>query len=257
MKILFTLTTVLSRPDKRKQAIACLESIESEEPHLSEECYVLVVNECGETSGQFLRKRFPWIDEVIDKKTDCGQVGSLNLIIQMLSDNAFKYWIHWEESWVAKRPFLQLGMDAMQMGVDQMQFTEDSSRCHHLDDRRVRTPSGKYIYVRERDDDFSHYRRCKRKSSELQMRSRISRFVCREEDESLEWPLWSLRPGMDRVSKVLEVGYFSTNAKMWPVHFELEWAYNWATQKGGVVKAGAYVAFRQAGHVSFSETEAK
>ena len=155
---------------------------------------------------------------------------------------------------MAKRPFIQLCVDAMYMGVDQMQLTEDVMTWNTSDVKK-RTPHNRYLYINTRGDNFESFKACKRRPSALHSRTRVVRSSskCRDNMRQM-WPLWSLRPGMDRASKVLNVGYFDEDKVMWPVHFELEWAYNWATQVGGVVKAGANVAYRQRGHISFSET---
>lgn len=258
-RILFTLTTVLSRPDKLAQTTACLKSIQRQEPRIGDQCHVVIINECGNTSGKFLLKQFPWISRVIDKRRKyCGQAKSLNMVIRMLHRHRrqYLYWLHWEESWVAKRPFIQLCTDAMDMGVDQMQLTQDDMTWN-TNDMKKRTPHNRYLYINARNDDFKGFQVCRRRRSALHSRSRDIRSSkkCRD-DMHQTWPLWSLRPAMDRAEKVLNVGYFDESDDMWPVHFELEWAYNWATQKGGVCKAGAYAAYRQSGHISFSETYA-
>ena len=135
-----------------------------------------------------------------------------------------------------------------------MQLTEDVMTWNTSDVKK-RTPHNRYLYINARGSNFESFKACKRRQSALHSRSRVVRSSskCRDNMRQM-WPLWSLRPGMDRASKVLTVGYFNEDKVMWPVHFELEWAYNWATQQGGVVKAGANAAYRQRGHISFSET---
>ena len=56
----------------------------------------------------------------------------------------------------------------------------------------------------------------------------------------------------DSKEKVLAVGYFNTDPKFWPVHFELEWGYNWITQPGGVTKALSICSRQDKKHRSFS-----
>lgn len=248
--ILFTLTTFLSRPDKLKQSLKALKSIEKYEPDLKKYCYILVINECGKVKGNFLKKDFPWIDRVINKNNKCGQAGSLNIAIDELYKNKkkYKYWIHWEESWVAVKPFLEIGIEVMEKGVSQLQFTEDG----WMDDyeKKIRLKNRKYIYIQKKHS-YSNYKICKRKKYGKSSKNYIPNIRCNERDPDKYWPLWSLRPGIDQVDKVLKVGYFTTDKRFWPVHFELEWAYNWVQLN--TIKAGIELVKRQKGHRSFSE----
>jgi len=268
--ILFTLTTFLSLEDKLKQCIHCLKSIEKYEPNLKKKCYILVINECGKINGQFLKKEFPWIDKIIDKgnrkdKTGkkCGQASSLNICISYLKKKQFKYWLHWEESWLATRPFLQLCLDAMKMNIDCIQISEDDG---HESIQRLHTPHNRYIFIQSIPDDFkinckSNFKKscCKRNKNQLKTKSKkIKQHPrCKEcyhkKCDDKWWPLWSLRPGMDKKEKVLSIGYFNTDPKFWPVHFELEWAYNWLTQPGGVTKGLSICTKRQEKHISLSD----
>ena len=252
--ILFTMTCFLSRPDKFKQAVKAFESIKKQEPNIKRSCYIVLINECGETSGKVLKKQFKWIDKVIDKtksNSGCGQPSSLNLAIDMLKKNSkFKYWLHWEESWVAKKPFLNLCKYAMDIGVDQLQLTEDQWQDDYI--KILKTPYRRNIYV-QTNRDFSHYSQCKRRTKRSRNSKKLKpKSTCKEENTNLDWPLWSLRPSMDNAERVLQVGYFTEQKQFWPVHFEIEWAYNWATLPN-IIKAGAECAYRQKGHRSFSE----
>lgn len=248
--ILFTLTCFISRPDKMKQTLVALNSIKKQEPHIKKDCYILVVNECptsrSKIASDYLKKKFPWIDKVINKKYNCGQAASLNIIIDFLKQKKFKYWLHWEESWKAQKPFLKLCKYAMYIGIDQLQLTEDiwqEDHCKVLD-----TPHKRKIYI-QTYDDYSEYEQCKRTGKKR--RKFRPHPKCRS-NKSLPWPLWSLRPGIDVVERVLEVGYFTEDPDFWPVHFELEWAYNWS-MLCNIVKGGVECAKRQGGHKSFSE----
>lgn len=238
--------------DKREQCIKALKSIKKTEPNLKRSCHVVVINECGETSGCFLKKMFPWIDQVIDKKRSCGQASSLNRILDELRKGKYSYWLHWEESWVAKKPFLKICYYAMKLGIDQIQLTEDDS-WEEDRGRKIKTPSCRYITMcaeSERCIWERRYRKCKRSPRNKKRKSFAQSYRCR--DDPPNWPMWSLRPGMDNAKKILSVGYFNQNPKFWPVHFELEFAYNWAMQKD-ISKAGIRCAYRQRGHRSFSD----
>jgi hypothetical protein len=252
--ILFSMTTVAERPDKRQQLIKALHSIHKHEPNLQKYAKVVIINEYSENGfkANFLKEEFPWIHAIVNKtKKDQGQAGSLNLIIKMLGTKTrpkFDFWLHFEESWIVTKPFLKICDEAMSIGIDQLQLTEDNWEEDH--DYSIMLPkTRRRIYVQSKHLPYKGYVDCIRSENNY---ANIEK-LCRDDGQD-EWPLWSLRPGMDRVSKILNVGLFSTSKEMWPVHFELEYAMNWLLQPGGVVKAGIELVKRQKGHVSFSET---
>jgi hypothetical protein len=251
--ILFSMTTVVERPDKREQLIKALHSIHKYEPKLQKYAKIVVVNEYSEAGvkANFLKEEFPWIDLIINKtKKDKGQAGSLNLIIKMLGTKnrpKFNFWLHFEESWIVTKPFLKICDEAMSIGIDQLQLTEDNWIEDH--DYSITLPkTRKRIYVQSKHLPYKGYSDCNRSIHNVEYIEKH----CRDDGQD-EWPLWSLRPGIDRVSKILNVGLFSTAKEMWPVHFELDFALNYVLQPGGVTKAGIICTKRQKGHVSFSE----
>jgi hypothetical protein len=256
--ILFTLTCFLSREDKLIQTLKALRSIHKCEPNLKKYADIVVINECGTTSGQFLKKEFPWITKVIDKKSknDCGQSGSLNVAIDMLRKNKKKYefWLHWEESWICTKPFLKVCDEAMSLGVDQLHLTVEDFSDKYYYSYKAKLPDNKRYITFRRKYNYDHYKDCKRSGKELHNGSKKIKQNknCKEDSSDNPWPLYTLQPAMDRVSKILNVGYFNQDPKFWPVHFELEFGYNWVMQPGGIVAAGIGCAKRQKGHRSFS-----
>ena len=67
-----------------------------------------------------------------------------------------------------------------------------------------------------------------------------------------KWPLFSLRPSINRVSKILEIGYFKKNLPIetWTQKFEYDYAFKFMEKKG--IKGsiiGGYV-FRNKNHYS-------
>jgi hypothetical protein len=255
--ILFSMTTVIERSDKREQLIKALRSIHKYEPNLQKYAKIVIINEYNETGikANFLKEEFPWITSIINKtKKNKGQARSLNLIIKMLGTKnkpKFDFWLHFEESWIVTKPFLKICNEAMAIGIDQLQLTEDNW-MQDYDYSIILPDTRRKIYIQTKHFPYKGYLDCLRKGNNTNY---IEKY-CRDYGQD-EWPLWSLRPGMDRVSKILNVGLFSTSKDMWPVHFELDCAFNWTLQPGGVVKAGIECVKRQKGHVSFSETNYK
>ena len=291
---LFTMTSFLERDDKLRQAINALRSIQKHEPRLSDSCTFLLVNDCSTRDVSFLLDEFDFIDEIVQNtnsggpkrtpsstatstsSTGCGQAASLNIIVDRLRAGKFSYWLHWEESWVAQRPFLELCYEAMKAGIKQMQLTTDTVWRGNSGVNRNLSKGGKVTRLQPRKsndvvtqskDSFrrSHpggrpgweesFASCARPKDAMWRRDYVPDGDCRDPGgmPGVYWPLWSLRPGMDVASRVCQVGYFTESPLFWPIHFELEWAYRWAMLPGAV-KAGKTCAIRQPGHVSFSET---
>lgn len=261
-KILFSITTVIEKPDKRKQIINALRSIHKYEPNLHKHAKIVVVNEYSVSGvkADFLKEEFPWIDKIINKKKiDKGQSGSLNLIIDMLGNKTkqnYDYWLHFEESWIVTKPFLKICLEAMDIGIDQLQLTEDIWQDDYNYSINLKRSKQK-IYIQKKHLPYKMFEKClKSKYTSKSKRKIIQHPSCKDYGSKF-WPLWSLRPGIDRVSKILNVGYFNTDPKFWPVHFELLFAMQWTMQPGGATKAGILCTKRQKNHVSFSETNLK
>lgn len=252
--ILFSMTTVVERPDKKEQLLNSLRSIHKYEPNLHKYADIIIINEYSENGfkADFLKIEFPWINTIINKtKKYQGQVRSLNLIIDILQGLNYDYWLHFEESWVVTEPFLKICKEAMLFGIDQLQLTEDDWMKDY--NSLILLPkTQKYIYIQNNHIPYKGYSDCIRTNNSTKYIEKM----CRDKGQD-KWPLWSLRPGIDRVSKILNIGKFNTAKVMWPVHFELEYAINWIMQPGGVIKAGIECVKRQKGHISFSETNYK
>ena len=212
---LFTCTTFLSKPNKYNELDRALSTFLSNYDGESIREY-LVINEYSEEDTsemiETLRDKYPMITFMNKKKNQQGQAYSLNIIIDYLKKHKYKYWIRWEESWYTIRPFFNEAYNIMETtSIDQLQFTENFK------------------------DIPSHRVKVKDKHLEIKKRDSYPDYWIGEKDDN--WPLFSLRPGIDRVSTILKVGYFNNSKDKWPITFEYDYSLDWVqVGKKGVLK---------------------
>jgi hypothetical protein len=255
--VILTCSTYLSLPGKLEQfnrAMASLYEHHSVQT-MSRISSVLVVNEydsIDKTEGLDARvtSSFPNVQFIQKGAADRGQARTLNLILERIKP--YDYWIHWEESWCCTRPFLEEAIDVMQnSAVTQLELTNETWRnagaerlCGHT------SPKGAgYLEVRPHPD----------------MEWLINKFaklldpcftysdywgIANAQGWVVMWPLYSLRPSINRVAFYADLAGFNEDPALWPVRFEWEFAARWLRK--GAVKAVLEPpsAQRQADHVS-------
>ena len=156
-RVIFTCTTFFdfARMDRWASFRRAVSSIYAHD-HLHKPHAWLVVNEYSETPRadwtRVMRETFPWMVFVQKPRHLKGQAHSLNLILGAVSH--YDYWVQWEDSWVAERPFLARALDIMSSSsVSQLQVTHTGAGPSWLDvpaDRLAvrQTPNGtSYVEV--------------------------------------------------------------------------------------------------------------
>lgn len=219
-KILFTCTSYISLQGKFEELYKALVLFFKFNDYNSIDRFI-VINEYSkiDTTNKinFLKEKFPQVDFIQKKRNKKGQANSLNIIINILRRNKYDYWIQWEESWFPNRNFIKDAIEIMtESKIDQLQFTNDW-----------------FNVEKERRHEFKNY-------------VEIDKIPGNYSDENInfwkkdltKWPLYSLRPCINRVSTMLPLRYFNTSKEKWPVQFEFEYAYKWAQQglKKGIMK---------------------
>ena len=182
----------------------------------------LVVNEYDEGADTLvdrLRSEFPRIRFMQKGLADKGQARSLNLILDHLRQHRYTYWIHWEESWYCTGRFID---DTLEI-LDTTRISQMSLEDNHWDWRGEGHGHLEYTYYPK----YVHIQPKNRRDY------RKRRHVPWEENIHW-WPLFSLRPGVDRAAHVLRSGKFNTAAAKWPVIFEYDFAHKWLS-KGGTI----------------------
>lgn len=232
--VIFTMTTYLSLPGKLDQFYAAMDSV------IGSNVHVVVINEYtnndNEDYAKRVKERYPSIEFVQKNEHQKGQARSLNMILDMIW--GYEYWVHWEESWIASNAsFLKKAINIMDhdKSITQLQFTPDwtDASLSRLDDH------GDYIIVslHAQYKDIPH--------DPKNFDALVSQYGL-----NVMWPLYSLRPSINRVKHYLGIGKFDEDPKLWPVRFEYEYSLRWVD--AGCVKAviAPPVAMRQANHVS-------
>jgi hypothetical protein len=221
--VIFTCTTFLSKPNKLENLHVVLERL----PLTNIDTF-LVVNEYDPESsvdyGVILAEKYPHVKFFQKGKDDAGQAKSLNFILTNI--RPYKYWIHWEESWESEFHWIQQAISIMDTNpwITQLQLTPD-----WLTQRGNSHEGFKEVYVDPAYDSNTKW-------WDLE-----------------KWPLYSLRPSINRVANYAGLGTFDERPEKWPVEFEFDYARNW--HASGMRKAVLIppVAFRQANHVSTYE----
>lgn len=165
-----------------------------------------------------LNNKFPFINIINKEMSNKGQAKSLNIIINILKSSSYKYWIQWEESWFVNKPFLKKAYSILNNdNIDQLQFTKDAQRNLN---NKFKLYKKEYFIVKKNikyEDNITEWKKKK--------------IWC-------NWPMFSLRPSINKVSSILKNDYFDTLEEKWPGYFEYEYALKWV--KLGFTKAFLY-----------------
>ena len=153
----------------------------------------------------------------------------------MLKSGNFEYWLHWEESWMLREPFMK---DAVDLGEQESRVTQLAD-SEGLGRRPPHEVNDGYLLVSKDYHDI--------------VDRRIGTAVIVGGNEKL-WPLFSLQPGIDRVDKIIHVGHFHPEHNTVPhgkvngseFHFSHRW-YLQGVRKGVLLP---FRAFRDPKHVS-------
>ncbi|MEV6427699.1 hypothetical protein [Nocardia sp. NPDC051463] len=206
---------------------------------------ILVINEFGPGDPCDYRQTIEAIHpsiEFIQKGPDAaGQARTLNMILGRI--NSHDYWMHWEESWQCTRPFIAEAIDVMRStNLTQVQVTPD-----WLDiglDRIVHSETAtgtRYAQILPHPRTAALVRGASTED--------FDRLVG-EAGMGAVWPLFSLRPGINRVAFYRELPPFDEDPRYWPVRFEWKYGVHWLERGATKAVLVPYAAQRQPHHVS-------
>ena len=228
---------------------------------------VLVVNEYAAQPltpdwGTMVTARYPWVEFVQKNSAAAGQARSLNYILDRLAASGCPFWLQWEESWAPSRRFLAATVAAMDapgfpssptLKVDQLDLSEAVGgprfpplTAHLLAyatevswPAAAAAATGPLFRLEVRPRDVP-------RDTLAQMAARRDKFPAVFQP----WPLWTLRPSMNRATAVARIGVFDTHPAHWPILFE--WDYAARFVRAGCVRAawGFAPARRYPGHRS-------
>jgi hypothetical protein len=244
--VVFTCSTFLSKPQKPSQVRTALSSIVSrhgrDELALLRE--IIVVNEYdphdGHDYSSTVRSIHPGIEFVQKGANDRGQARTLNMILERIRD--YEYWIHWEESWECTDSFVARALDVMQSaGVTQLQITPDWLDVGSDRILQGSTPAGtRYARILPHSDTARRLHGASIEHYETLVRS------C---GMGVAWPLFSLRPGVNRAAFCRNVGPFNEDTRHWPVRFEWDYSVRWFERGATKAVLLPHAARRQPNHV--------
>lgn len=171
-----------------------------------------------------------------------GQVKSLNLILSMLKSSGAQYWLQWEESWHATGPFIHHVLAIMDTwSLQQVEVADNSWISWPYNKTHL---SNNIIWIHRSD------KMCNCSSDRMRKLG--------WNPVKNPWPLFSLRPSMNRADSLPFVGNFSTDPKQWPWNFEFDWGcalLHMRMNKGAIT--GHSVVTRQPGHKSAAGGQAR
>lgn len=255
--VILTCSTYLSLPGKFDQFNTAMSSLYEHHSAdgMSKISSILVINEYdgdqpeGFDSAQ-VQSSFPNVEFVQKGETARGQARTMNLILERIKH--YDYWIHWEESWHCTRPFLEEAIDVMRNSeVTQLQLTTGDWRDAGPDRLRGRTsPTGAgYLEVLPHPDIEALIEKFSIMLAPCFTYSDYWK-IADAQGWSVMWPLYSLRPSINRVAFYSDLAGFNEDPALWPVRFEWEFAARWLRK--GALKAVLEPASveRQAHHVS-------
>ncbi len=214
--ILFTCTSYVTMPNKMHELQRALRTFLhfNRSPRIAR---YWVINEYDENSGPYvaeLRQTFPDVHFSNKTQKEKGQARSLNLILAHLRRHKYTYWIHWEESWYCTGRFIDQAVEVMDASpISQLSLVYNA---YHGDPQGKRhnhlhyTDHRQHVHIRSRDNALFAAQSKKHWNANLYL-----------------WPLFSLRPGIDRVADVLRAGPFDADPAKWPVTFEYEFGHRW------------------------------
>jgi len=237
---LFTVTTSLHLPGKESQTMKCLHELFTIERQIleSKQIRCVLINEYAPDNIDRLsniRLRYPQITCIQKNVLNIGQAKSINMILEMLREETFEFWIHWEESWLVHAPFLTDAMTIFKEHpeISQLQIAKGWDNVPHDVHDKVNVVSHEYHKVIDE--------RLNMKAENVLWKNK-------------PWPLFSLQPGIDRVKNIINIGDFYPHQNSVPHGkvngSEFNFACRWYEQnvKKGVLTP--YRAFRELHHIS-------
>ena len=190
---------------------------------------IIVINEYSANQranwGKIMKQMYPSVVFLQKGRTDAGQGRSFNMLMPHIKP--YKYWLHWEESWYPSRPFLEEAffiMDTDKSNITQLQFTKDE---------KGRTDWMTNNYDRRTHKSIDDINYCIIHPTEHIDRNQGYDKIKTAEEAVRYWPLYSLRPSLNRVAFYHNMQPFPENKFNPPLTAEYDYALKWY-KKGGV-----------------------
>ena len=229
-KVFGSLTTIPNRASTLDDVLASLDA--AERPVLKE-CagFLVVLDQVTEIPVEVsaLKSKYRWATFEANQPHSFGQAHSLNKILRRLREVGARFWLRWEDSWVAKGPFIERALSLLTKPASE----EPAGRI--ID---VGVAEGHMSHVRKgnaslfgKERFFFLYGRGLSPPAHEVVADRCDGYTVAGatlalDGESLPriWPGFSLRPAVSLAEPVLNNGPFDTQQVLWPWRFETQWA---------------------------------
>lgn len=192
-----------------------------------------------------------WAKFVVKPRWMYGQAQSLNLVLGRLRDTGARYWLRWEDSWVACAPFIDRALTLLEKPAEAEPFGRiidvSVSRGHlpHL-------PRERNASVWRNERFYFLHERGLTPSAESVVQRRCSGYNVANpslawdgEDLAKVWPGFSLRPALSLAAPMVENGPFDALEVLWPFRFETLWSCRLLASSPDLVYS--FVLLREAG----------
>jgi hypothetical protein len=122
--LIFTSSVYFSKPGRLDKFMIGFNSI----PEKKMINKFIIINEFNPDDttdySSIMKSNYPEVIFIQKTKEQIGQARTLNMILDFIK--GYDYWIHWEETWVAKRAFISEGINILNTSnVTQLQLTND------------------------------------------------------------------------------------------------------------------------------------
>lgn len=196
-------------------------------------CKIIIINEFSPENiknlmfnSSLIKKEFPAAIFIQKNKSESGQAHSLNLMLGMIK--TCDYHVQWEEGWICTAPFLKAAITLMETtSIVQVGITDD-----WLNTPEIQPPQSIPSMV-------ERYRAIIANPSLYQLKSYLPHLnnyryiseLLNKVDINI-WPLYSLRPSVNKISFLKTLPLFPVFSSLWPVRFEYIYGLFWLLNGG-------------------------
>lgn len=191
--------------------------------------------------ARIIAEKYPWITYIQKPPGKQGISESVNYLLTTYVSHS-RLWIHWEETWIARAPFLDRAIDIMNRDTDitQLTFVYKNGRTEWSDIEPQRLKCVRGYCIVKPHADTQWYDRWD--GSEEGMTEEV------HAKWAITWPLYQLLPSINRSAFYGKLPLFHTQHK----HAEWLYAREWL-RRGGVkamLRDGTVWRPTEATHVS-------
>lgn len=174
--------------------------------------------------GKIISQKYPWVTYVQKPPGRKGISESVNILLQSYVPHS-RLWIHWEETWVARAPFLDRAIELMNQRTDitQLTFTYKNGRTEWSDIAPERLECREDYCIVKPHPDRAWYNRWDG-SAEGMTEEVHAKWA-------ITWPLYQLMPSINRSA------FYSGLPLFHPTRKHAEWLYAREWLHAGGVKA--------------------